>query len=183
MLQPFVETCVGDSPVFIASRLGPQNRTLQISDLKGKPHLQQHNTFATSPQNPMLRCFMRSTHFHHVYVESQCGILLMLIACPGAIAASQRTIQLRSLPNCGGNQRAWKSMSTRCPPDWLYRLYAPRRLATISFRLIKSFQEGFPTQLRHDSTRRCLATAPHSLRRFPEVSVLCKAIWPEQTRF
>lgn len=87
-------------------------------------------------------CFMRSTHFHHAYVESHCGIL-MLIACPGAIAASQRTIQLRSLPNCGGNQRAWKSMSTRCPPDWLYRLYAPRRLAAVSLGLSSLSRRGF----------------------------------------
>lgn len=157
MLQPFVETWCWGLSGFCCLSSGPHLDTSDFgSQRQATPSAAQH--LSQAPQNPMLRCFMRSTHFHHVYVESHCGILLMPIACPGAIAVSQRTIQLRSLPNCGGNQRAWKSMSTRCPPDSLYRLgltleriiyVAPRRLATISLGLSnlsrKSFLRSYAT--------------------------------------
>lgn len=165
MLQPFVETWCWGLSGFCCLSSGPHLDTSDFgSQRQATPSAAQH--LSQAPQNPMLRCFMRSTHFHHVYVESHCGILLMPIACPGAIAVSQRTIQLRSLPNCGGNQRAWKSMSTRCPPDSLYRLgltleriiyVAPRRLATISLGLSnlsrKSFLRSYATIWLADASR------------------------------
>ena len=140
MLQPFVETCVGDFTVFVASRWD-HTWTLQISDLKGKLHLQQHNTLAkpTKSHASLLHEIYIDLHTFTMYTWKVTVILLMLIACTGAIAASQLTIQLRSLPNCGGNQRAWKSMSTRCPPDSLYRLDTWKNYNRVRIHRISKF--------------------------------------------